>query len=85
MPLRFRKSKSLLPGVRVNVGLKGASVSLGGKRARMTVGKRGTSVGTSLPGTGVSYTTKPKRGCPLTMFLLLLPFAGLAVAAAALT
>lgn len=58
MGLRFRKSIKVAPGVKVNLGKKSASVSVGTKGARYTVsstGKKTTSVG--IPGTGASYVT----------------------------
>ena len=57
MGLRFRKSVKIAPGVRLNFGKKSASVSLGGKGARLTInnkGKKTASVG--IPGTGLYYT-----------------------------
>ena len=63
MGLRFRKSFKLAPGVRVNVGKKSASVSVGGKGAHYTVsstGRRTSSVG--IPGTGLSYVETHTAG-----------------------
>lgn len=63
MGLRFRKSIKLAPGVRVNLGKKSASVSVGGKGARYTVsstGRRTSSVG--IPGTGLSYVKTHTAG-----------------------
>lgn len=62
MGLKFRKSKKIAPGIRLNVGKKGASVTFGGKGARYTVstsGRRTKSV--SIPGTGISYSSTTKR------------------------
>lgn len=58
MGIRFRKSIKIAPGVRVNVGKKSASVSVGGKGFRhtsSTTGKKTTTVG--VPGSGLSYST----------------------------
>jgi len=58
MGIRFRKSKKIAPGVRLNVGKKSASVSLGGKGFRKTYsssGRKTTSVG--MPVTGISYVS----------------------------
>lgn len=58
MGLRFRKSVKIAPGVRVNMGKKSASISVGTKGAHHTIsttGKRTTSVG--IPGTGISHVT----------------------------
>ncbi len=63
MPFHFSKRFKIAPGIRVSVGKRGVrGVSIGGKRARVNISRRGTSYGTSLGG-GVSYTTKPRRGC----------------------
>ncbi len=56
MGLRFRKSIKLLPGVKLNLGTKSASVSVGKKgihQSFSTTGRTTTSIG--IPGTGVSY------------------------------
>lgn len=58
MGFRFRKSVKIAPGVRLNVGKRSASVTIGGKRGRLNIGSRGTSVGTSIPGTGISYNKR---------------------------
>lgn len=48
----------IAPGVKLNVGKRGASVSIGGRGKRLTVGSSGTRITTGIPGTGVSYTQK---------------------------
>lgn len=61
MGFRFRKSVKIAPGVRLNLGKKSTSVTLGGKGARYTVsstGRRTKSV--SVPGTGLSYSESTK-------------------------
>lgn len=73
MGLRFRKSIKILPGVKLNLGTKGASVSVGKRGMHYTMhtsGRKTVSVG--LPGTGLSYvktigsgskkSSKPKTG-----------------------
>lgn len=58
MGWRFRRSFKIAPGVRINVGKKGASVTFGGRGAHYTVhssGRKTTTVG--IPGTGLSYST----------------------------
>ena len=68
MPFRFSKRFKIAPGVRVSVGKRGVSgVSIGGKRARVNINGRGTSYGTTLGG-GISYSTKPRRGCLSRLF-----------------
>lgn len=58
MGTRFRKSVKVAPGVRMTVGKKSASVSIGTKGARRTIsttGRKTTTVG--IPGTGLSYVS----------------------------
>jgi len=64
MGLRFRKTISILPGVRLNLGKSSASVSVGVPGFRKTFNTKGqvtTTVG--LPGTGLYYvdTKNPKK------------------------
>lgn len=58
MGFRFRKTISIVPGVRVNLSNGGASLSLGPRGASISVGKRGTYANLGLPGTGLSYRTR---------------------------
>jgi tetratricopeptide (TPR) repeat protein len=55
---RFRKSLQLLPGVRLNISKKGASLSLGPKGAHITTGTSGTFFSLDLPGSGAYYRKK---------------------------
>ncbi len=57
MGLRFYRRVHLLPGVRLNVGTRGASVSFGHRGAWYTVGPHGRRTATlGWPGTGLRYT-----------------------------
>ncbi len=58
MALRFRKSVKILPGVRVNFGLKGTSLSVGARGASISIGKQGVYSNVSIPGTGISFREK---------------------------
>ena len=58
MGFRFRKSISILPGLRINLGRRSASVSVGVRGLRYTAGTRGERVTASLPGTELSWTQK---------------------------
>jgi len=58
MGFRFRKSIRLEPGVRLNVGKRGMSISAGVKGASITLGSRGTYANMSIPGTGISYRSR---------------------------
>lgn len=67
MGLRFRKSKTILPGVKLNIGKKGVGVSVGGKGMRYSVNTSGRKTSTvGIPGTGISYSkskySKKDRG-----------------------
>lgn len=54
----FRKSFKIAPGVKLNVSKKGiSSVSLGGKSARVNLGKKGTRTTVGIPKTGLSYSS----------------------------
>ncbi len=59
MGFGFRKSFKVAPGVRLNVGKTRSSLSVGGKGLTTNVSKRGVKTTASIPGSGLSYTTKP--------------------------
>lgn len=62
MGLRFKKSISIIPGVKLNFGKTGMSLSAGVPGLRKTFhtsGKTTTSIG--IPGTGLSYVTTENR------------------------
>lgn len=87
MGFRFRRSVSLFPGIRLNIGKTGIGVSAGIKGARVGVGSRGAYTSVGVPGTGVSmlnYMGKGKKRGPgkappsvQEMRVALLAFAGL--------
>jgi len=54
---RFRKTFSVLPGVRINLSKTGVSGSLGGHGATLNVGHGKENVTLGVPGTGLSYRT----------------------------
>jgi hypothetical protein len=58
MGLRFRRSWSVFPGIRFNLGLKSGSVSFGVRGLHYTVGTRGSQVTAGVPGTGLFWTKK---------------------------
>lgn len=70
MGFRFRRSIGIIPGVRVNLGKKGASLSVGRKGITTNIGRKGTRTTYGVPGTGVSYTTKAK-GCMLIIGIVI--------------
>ena len=51
MGFQFRKSVRIAKGVRLNIGKRGASLSVGG----LNISGRGVTSGFSIPGTGISY------------------------------
>lgn len=55
MGFRFRRSIKIAPGLRVNFGKRGVSLSAGVRGASITVGSRGTHTNVGIPGTGLSY------------------------------
>ena len=56
MGFRFRRSISIVKGLRVNLSKRGASLSIGGRGAHVTVGHGKVRETVGLPGTGLSYT-----------------------------
>lgn len=62
MGFRFRRSIGIIPGVRLNFGRRGTSVSVGVRGAHMTVGPSGVRKTVGIPGTGMSYTTQDGWG-----------------------
>jgi len=55
---RFRRSFSLLPCVRLNLGAAGASVSVGAKGAKVTFGHKGVRATAGIPGSGMFFSKK---------------------------
>lgn len=58
MAFRFRNSIRLAPGIRLNLGKRGVSLSAGVKGASVTLGKNGLWGNVGAPGTGLSYRTR---------------------------
>lgn len=58
MGFRFRRTIKVAPGVRLNIGKKGISTSVGRRGAGVTFGPKGTTAHVGIPGTGMSYTSK---------------------------
>ena len=54
MSWRFRRSVRILPGVRLNFGKRGTSISVGGHGLTTTYGPSGVYQTVSIPGTGIS-------------------------------
>jgi hypothetical protein len=64
MPLRFTRRLSLIPGLRVNLSKRGASLSVGHRGAWYTVGPRCQRATLGLPGTGLFWTEKVPLAAP---------------------
>jgi hypothetical protein len=63
MGFRFRKSVTILPGLRLNFGKQGfSSVSVGRKGFTVNASTRGTRTTVGLPGTGLSYSWRHPAG-----------------------
>lgn len=58
MSIRFRKSKKILPGVRLNFSKRGVGVSMGVKGAHVSTGPAGSRVSAGIPGTGLYAVQK---------------------------
>jgi hypothetical protein len=56
MGFRFRRSIKILPGIRLNIGKRGVSTSIGVRGAHVTLGHGQVRETVGLPGTGLSYT-----------------------------
>ena len=73
MPIRFRRTLKVAPGVKLNFSKSGVSTTVGPKGFHFTFGKRGVRRTVSIPGTGISevdYIKKnilPGIGNPLHM------------------
>jgi hypothetical protein len=62
MPIRYMRRVSLLPGLRVNVGKRGASFSVGRRGAWLTLGRGRLRETLSAPGTGIGWYEQQKVG-----------------------
>ena len=58
MAFRFQRRVTLIPGLRLNFGKRGVSVSAGIRGANVTAGRRGVYGNMGAPGTGLSYRTR---------------------------
>jgi hypothetical protein len=58
MGLRFQRRVRLFPGVSLNLGKSGVSVSVGGRGHSVNYSRRGTYGTVGIPGTGISFRQK---------------------------
>lgn len=56
MGFRFRKSFSIVPGVKINLSKTGTSLSLGRPGATVNIGPKRVRTTVGLPGSGMSYS-----------------------------
>ena len=63
MSLRFRRSIRIAPGVRLNLGLHGAGVSIGPRGFHVGMNRRGMYTSAGIPGTGI-YAVHHVRSSP---------------------
>ena len=56
MGWRFRRSIRLFPGIRLNIGKRGVSTSIGVRGAHVTLGHGKVRETVGIPGSGLSYT-----------------------------
>ncbi len=61
MPIRFRRTLKIAPGVKINFSKSGMSTTVGPKGFHFTFGKRGVRRTVSIPGTGVSEVDYVKK------------------------
>lgn len=62
MGIRFRRSKKILPGVRLNLNKDSIGLSFGVRGLRYTINSKGRRTATiGIPGTGISYSTTQNR------------------------
>ncbi|EOZ4686701.1 TPA: DUF4236 domain-containing protein [Klebsiella pneumoniae] len=60
MGFRFRKRIRIAKGVYINIGKKGVSASVQGKGFSFTTGKNGPRASAGIPGTGLSFSGRPR-------------------------
>ena len=58
MGFRFNRRISIFKGLRLSLSKSGPSVSVGGRGAWLTFGKKGTRATVGIPGTGMSWSEK---------------------------
>lgn len=73
MGLRFRKSIKIIPGVRLNVGLRRASLSVGGRGLTYNIGSKGSRVTVGIPGSGLSYSSSVAHQSPASLLANSMP------------
>lgn len=77
MGLRFHKKIKLLPGLYLNIGKQGISLSGGINGATLNMGKGGLTGTVSAPGTGLSYRQRLIGNIPLWVKITAFSAAGI--------
>ena len=62
MAWNYRKRVKIAPGIHLNFSKNGVSTSIGPKGAKVTFGRNGTYMNTSIPGTGLYSRQKIGSG-----------------------
>lgn len=62
MSLRFRRSITIVPGLRLNVGMRGLSATVGPRGASLNFGSKGVYSNLGIPGTGISSRQRLSGG-----------------------
>lgn len=62
MGLRWRTGVRLAPGLKLNLGLKGGSLALGGRGLTLNLGRKGLRTTVGAPSTGLSYSRHSPYG-----------------------
>lgn len=69
--LRYRKTITIFPGVKINLSKTGVSTSVGGKGATVNVGTQGRkTINVGIPGTGLSYRAPVGWGIVLILLAI---------------
>ena len=71
MGFRFHRSVRLAKGLRLNFSKSGASLSVGGPGATVNLGRRGPRATVGLPGTGLSYSSGLRLGRLVLVLMIL--------------
>lgn len=83
MGWRYRKSLRFSPGVRLNISKRGvSSISFGRPGSTLNMGRRGVTSTIGIPGSGLSYRSRPTGGSALLLGLIISAIFGLFIHAA---
>ncbi len=58
MGIRFRKTITIAPGIRINLSKSGVSATVGPKGATLGIGRGGVHANVGIPGSGIFYRKK---------------------------